>query len=490
MTRRFVGRVALIALLPILTSGCIWTVRASVDANGGQANGASSSSSAPSLSGDGRYVAFASDASNLVPGDTNGRTDIFVRDNRTGTVERVSVSSAGVQSSTGADTPAISEDGRYVAFLSFDPDLAPGDTNDQDVFVHDRVTDETDFLSFYSSARRDRAPVLSATGRFVMWWSDAFPGFTVFDRDTDIREDIAPGSFFVGRATISDDGRFVAFDRAGSDAARPFTPPIVPDSFVYDRDTGALQQVPFPEDFGSYGIDFPAISGDGRYVAFEYLTQGEVPPPFADRGFSPWVWDRQTGAMTSIGPFDSGQGYGHYVPQITDDGRFVMFGSGVVHVVDVATGRTTRVDTDALGRPLESGTTQTADISDDGRYVVLASTSDTVVGGDTNGVQDVFVRAFPEPKVDSIALSSVARGASATVMVNGQDFVATPSVRMGAGVTVDSVTWVSATQLTAQITVSPNAPSGKHDVIVENAGTGPGLQTGATGVCLRCLTIT
>jgi hypothetical protein len=75
-------------------------------------------------------------------------------------------------------------------------------------------------------------------------------------------------------------------------------------------------------------------------------------------------------------------------------------------------------------------------------------------------------------------------------MVNGQDFVATPSVRMGAGVTVDSVTWVSATQLTAQITVSPDAPSGKHDVIVENAGTGPGLQTGATGVCLRCLTIT
>ncbi len=113
----------------------------SVDSYGNQVN---SYVHAPSISADGRYVAFSSDASNLVPGDTNGRTDVFVHDRATGITERASVSSEGIEGNSGSRTPqwqdfSISGDGRYVVFESWASNLVPGDTNGRgDVFVRDR----------------------------------------------------------------------------------------------------------------------------------------------------------------------------------------------------------------------------------------------------------------------------------------------------------------------------------------------------------------
>jgi archaellum component FlaF (FlaF/FlaG flagellin family) len=114
------------------------TERVSVDSAGNQAN---NGSLAPAITANGRFVAFGSLADSLVPGDTNGQTDAFVHDRRTGATERVSVDSAGNQGNNGSGGSAITANGRYVAFSSDADNLVPGDTNGQtDIFVHDRKT--------------------------------------------------------------------------------------------------------------------------------------------------------------------------------------------------------------------------------------------------------------------------------------------------------------------------------------------------------------
>ncbi len=117
------------------------TERVSVSSTGEQGNGESRQGS---MSADGRFVAFYSEASNLVPGDTSGERDVFVHDRQTGNTTRVSVSSSGEQGNWYSLHPSISRDGRYVAFESVATNLVPGDTNGgYDVFVHDRQTGES-----------------------------------------------------------------------------------------------------------------------------------------------------------------------------------------------------------------------------------------------------------------------------------------------------------------------------------------------------------
>ncbi|HZN63277.1 MAG TPA: hypothetical protein VFC90_12800, partial [Planctomycetota bacterium] len=104
-----------------------------------------SSSSSPSISEDGRFVAFQSYASNLVPFDTNGQSDIFVRDTQTNVTTRVSVNSFGTEGNSASSEPFISPTGRYVVFTSTATNLAGvADTNSQqDIFLHDRTAGTT-----------------------------------------------------------------------------------------------------------------------------------------------------------------------------------------------------------------------------------------------------------------------------------------------------------------------------------------------------------
>ncbi|MBO0828651.1 MAG: PD40 domain-containing protein [Streptosporangiales bacterium] len=152
-----------------------------------------------SVSADGRYVAFDSLASNLVPGDRTGTWDVFVHDRDTGTIERVSLAADGSAASPGvSQEPSISADGRYVAFLSAASNLVPGDTNGTgDVFVHDRVSGTNERVSVASDGSEgdlfSEQPSISADGRYVAFDSQAtnlvpVPGDTNFDADVFVRD--------------------------------------------------------------------------------------------------------------------------------------------------------------------------------------------------------------------------------------------------------------------------------------------------------------
>ena len=210
------------------------TTRVSVDSEGNQVNASSSHSS---ISTDGRCVAFSSRASNLVPGDTNNSRDIFVRDTLTNTTTRVSLDSAGNQANEGANNPSISVSGRFVAFSSRASDLVPGDTNNtSDIFVRDTLTNTTTRVSLDSAGNQANdfclGMSISADGRFVAFSSyssnlmlrDTNDASDVFVRDTltntttrlSVGSEGNQGNQSSFGGSISADGRIVVFDSEAS----------------------------------------------------------------------------------------------------------------------------------------------------------------------------------------------------------------------------------------------------------------------------------
>ncbi|CAM5741781.1 hypothetical protein SALBM311S_10123 [Streptomyces alboniger] len=181
------------------------TERVSVTAEGTQAN---DFSGVGGISANGRYIAFDSSATNLVPGDSNGFSDIFVKDLHTGAIERANVADDGTQADNETMTYSMSANGRYIAFSSYADNLAPGDTpNAQDVFVHDRVTGRTELLVKAGEAgAQTYEPSISANGRYVAFTSsrsDLVPGDTNNSRDVFVRD---RWKKTVERVSVADDG--------------------------------------------------------------------------------------------------------------------------------------------------------------------------------------------------------------------------------------------------------------------------------------------
>jgi Tol biopolymer transport system component len=151
------------------------TMRVSVKSGGAESNGYSYT---PSISADGRYVAFASDATNLVDGDTNGKVDIFEHDRQTNQTTRVSVKSDGTQGNNHSYGPSICADGRYVAFYSVSDNLVDGDTNGvNDVFVHDYQGGQTACISVNIAGVQGNShsgnPSICGNGRYATFSSNA-----------------------------------------------------------------------------------------------------------------------------------------------------------------------------------------------------------------------------------------------------------------------------------------------------------------------------
>jgi Tol biopolymer transport system component len=361
----------------------------------------------PALAGPSRRVAFTSAATNLVPGDTNGKADVFVREGA-GEIVRVSVAYDGSEANGDSYQPDISADGRYVVFTSTASNLVPGDTNGvEDVFIRDLVAGTTRRVSVRGRAGqangRSGTPAISPDGRFVTFESEATNLHgrdrnrvaDVFLRDVRANRTVRVSNAWNGRqqnravaapfrmvSDVSRGGRYVVFE---SDATN-----LVPgdtnrdtDVFLVDRRKKTIERISVSTrglqgDNDSFA---PTITPDGRFVAFQSFASNLAPNGAAREDI--FVHDRHRG-VTVLGSVS-------------------------------ATGT-------ARGPERARQLLQQPALSDNGTVVAFISGADNLTPGDTNGLVDVFVRDLTPPHGTLAGPAPRAIGPkAATVEVEGDD---------------------------------------------------------------------
>jgi Tol biopolymer transport system component len=429
------------------------TIRASLSSTGAEGN---SSSNIPSITPNGRFVAFVSYADNLVPGDTNSSPDVFVRDLKTKETQRVSVSSEGVEGNNYSNSaPSISADGRYVAFKSEATNLVAGDTNGfPDLFVRDLKKGETQRVSVSSEEVEanygggTNSPSISANGALVVFNSlasnlvagDTNETYDVFVRDLKMgetrrvsvsSEGTEGNAASIGISVdISANGRFVAFSSEASNLVEGDTNGIE-DVFVHDLKTGVAQRVSVNSageeassskydpssncGGGSYRLRSysPSLSANGRFVSFSSnvcnLVEGDTNDDFVYEGNDIFVHDLNTGETklvsvdSSGGQIDLSEG-----SDISGNGRFVVFRSSYGGYLNLNYFITSNI----VLHDLKTGTTQIVSvgngqenenydygigayypsISATGRFISFSSDATNMVAEDKNNAEDVFVR--------------------------------------------------------------------------------------------------
>jgi hypothetical protein len=396
------------------------------------------------ISADGRFVAFVSDAHDLVATDANGMKDVFVRDLKRRTTTLVSVNKDGTDSGAGSSgsrySVGISADGRFVAFDSEADDLVAKDTNGtSDMFVRDLKNGTTTLVSVNKKGTDSGAGSsgdyntgkISADGRFVVFDSKADD---LVAKDTNGRSDLfvrdlqnsttslvsvnkdgtdsgihsAIGILFVD---ISADGRYVVFNSESDDLVDTDTNGMW-DVFVRDLQNGTTTLVSVNKagkDSGRGTSHRPKISADGRFVAFTSSAADLVAMKYDIKRNDVFVRDLQSGTTTLVSINKDGTNSGNgssYRPQISADGRFVAFVSTAGDLVatkdtnersdvflrDLQNGTTTLVSINNDGSDSGKGSSYRTQISADGRFVGFDSSADDLVATDTNGQLDVFVR--------------------------------------------------------------------------------------------------
>jgi len=390
-----------------------------------------SASLSPALSAEGRFVAFASDASNMVIDDTNETTDVFVRDRETGETSRVSVASDGTQGDDYSRAPDISGDGRYVVFESAARNLVKNDDNNSpDIFVHDRETGQTRLVSAASDGEQgdlsSHDPKIAGDGTAVIFWTNAG---NFMDADTNFYRDVFVHHLETGKTTrvsvssergeanedsfnadISDDGRIAVFWSRASNLVADDTNGME-DIFVHDLETGETTRVNVASDgtqANGYTFEKLSISGDGRFVAFQSQATNLVSEETDDRN-QIFVHDRETGQTTRVSvptrdirTLCDDFCLGSSEPSISGDGRFIVFTSDLTGLVnedtngaydvflhDQASASTVRVSVNSDDAQLDSSS-DAGVTSANGRFIAF-ETGAALVFSDFNFTTDVYI---------------------------------------------------------------------------------------------------
>jgi len=404
----------------------------------------------PSISADGRWIAFTSNASNLVAGQTQDSwTDIYLFDRVTGTMVLVSKAAGGSTGANGSSVdPVVSADGNYVLFLSYANNLVAGQidpSNHNDVFLYDRVADTLTMVSHAPASATTAGDgtcylgsVSSADGRWVAFTctsTDLIPGQTDTNGDGDVflYDRVSGATTLVSRTAtspsttgdgdshsplLSADGRYLVFSSYATDlvSGQVDDDPWTEDVFLYDRVAGTtvlVSRTTAPGGLTSAGGSYPDLSADGNWIAFgstgTSLVTGQVDG--LEDSEDLFLYERATGAMTLVShsPESTTEtGWGHSgLPRISDDGGWIAFtgtsstlvpgqidtGDSDVFLYERAT-QTVRL----ASRTLASPTTAAAGpwlsldgLSGDGSAVVFTSPMATLAAQDLNGGDDAFV---------------------------------------------------------------------------------------------------
>jgi Tol biopolymer transport system component len=358
-------------------------------------------SQTPSINANGQIIVFASEATNLVDGDTNDVQDIFLHDWLTGTTARVSLSGQGQEADGASAWPEISADGLSVVFASTATNLVDGDTNEvEDVFVVDLQSGAVERVSRSASGGQANAasshPVISADSRFVAFVSAAI--------------NLVPG------ATTG-----------------------LEEIYLYDRDDGSLQWVSKPLT-GSVNDGLsgePALSADGNWVAFSSVSTQLVPNDTLGR-FDIFLWNRASSALGRVSVSQIGEEAlnSSYAPALSADGSFIAFWShadnlvaddtnymGDIFLSDRLNGTMQRVSLSTTGEQALGGPSNEPAISADGRFIVFRSYSTNLVPNDTNSRPDIFVHDLQgtttRVSVDSSAGESNGNNYSPAISADG-----------------------------------------------------------------------
>lgn len=395
-------------------------------------------------SADGRWLVFTSTARDLVPGqlDRQNTEDVFLYDRSTGSRSLVSRRAGSTLTTANASSfdPVISPDGRWIAFVSNATDLVAGQVDPsgpcsfeaaRDIFLHDRLTGATALVSHVAGSLLTTsgcasAPALSADGAVVAFEKNGsvylshLPSgeVTLVSHKAGSPAEESHGR----RPSVSADGRFVAFVSQARDlVAGQVDPWFEEDTFLYDRDTGTTLLVshaagdPLSAGNGNGNVFFlvyaaAVLSADGRWVAFMNRSSNLVPGQneASTESMDVFLWDRTTDTTILVSrsngsPTEPMIGF---LVDLSPDGGWVLFAHGVsdsgdpaghapeLHLFSRDSGTTVLVN-HAAGAPGTAGNGSISDatLSADGRFVAFRSLATDLVAGavDTNDALDVFL---------------------------------------------------------------------------------------------------